>query len=335
MKKMHSLVLAFLLAAMFPAPAPANDSTAMLGAGGLVLVPNGQVRMLREDLSISPQEVVVRYEFLNQGEDDLETEVAFPLPDVDLSLLSEAGMAVSGDDPVNFVGFSVAVDGQPAGFFGHMKAFVGEEDVTPLLVASGIPVSRFDPRFHEALENVGGEDRDLLSEAGVVVWDEFGNVYPKWTMRTAYHWTQVFPAGRLVVVEHRYRPVLGLSFFSGYDLEVMDGGLEEGQEAWSIGKAYCMSAAQEETAREMLAAAPGEYAALSAATLQYILTTANNWAGAIGQFRMEILPGMPGDIVATCMDGLQDAGDSRLVFAARDFFPEKEVDVLFLTRLPE
>ena len=55
---------------------PANDSTAELGAGGLVYVTTDVVEMRSEDLFISMEEVRVRYEFVNTSDHDVTTLVA-------------------------------------------------------------------------------------------------------------------------------------------------------------------------------------------------------------------------------------------------------------------
>ncbi|HAU29557.1 MAG TPA: hypothetical protein DCW68_05535 [Rhodospirillaceae bacterium] len=337
MKKHMMPVWMFWLAAMLPAAARANDSSAMLGAGGIVLVANDMVRLESEDLFISPSEIRIRYEFLNEGTEDFTTEVAFPLPDIDLAMLSETGIATPTDDPVNFVGFSVQVDGRPVEFSGEMRAFAGDKDVTALLVAQAIPVSRFVEGFYETLQQADEDARKVLSDAGVVFWDDFGNVYPKWTMRTIYHWQQLFPVGKKVVVEHRYKPVLGLSFFSGYDLEALHAAPEAEEDmGWSIGKAYCMTPQQEEVVKSMLEHLQGQdYPVLSSAVLQYILTTANNWSGPIGRFRMEVALDRPKQVMATCMKGLVEETPGKLVFSARGFVPEHEVDLLFLNALSE
>ena len=338
MKRKHIILMGIAVAAaLMPACGHANDSTAMLGAGGLELVKNDSVRLAREDLYLSPSEVRVRYEFVNGTKADFESEVAFPLPDVDLSELSEVGIVNPGKDPVNFVDFSVVADGRPVAFSGEMKAMLDGRDITALLARHGIPVSRFDEKFYDALDNVPGPARKELADAGVALWDDYGNTYPKWTMRTAYHWRQVFPAGKTVVIEHRYKPVLGLSFFSEYDLEAMHAPPEEGEEGnWVVGKEYCVDAATEAAIRRKLSrVGEDQYHTLSALTLRYILTTANNWSGPIGHFRMEIDKEKPGRILSLCMDGLKKESPALFIYEKDGFVPEKEVDLLFLDELRE
>ena len=63
----------------------ADDSSATLGAGGLELTKAADIRMAAEDLYLSPNAVKLRYEFTNDGPKDVDTVVAFPLPDIDTS----------------------------------------------------------------------------------------------------------------------------------------------------------------------------------------------------------------------------------------------------------
>src|SRR5579871_4486292 len=63
-------------------PAVANDSSSELAAGGIVLTKTDAIAMQREDLSLSPAEVRVRYEMRNDTGRPVTLRVAFPLPDV-------------------------------------------------------------------------------------------------------------------------------------------------------------------------------------------------------------------------------------------------------------
>ncbi len=60
----------------------ANDSSAELGAGGLVLTRNDDIEMRSEDLYISAGQVRVNYVFFNRASRDVTIHVAFPMPDV-------------------------------------------------------------------------------------------------------------------------------------------------------------------------------------------------------------------------------------------------------------
>src|SRR6218665_2276724 len=74
--------LVSLAASTSLAPAFANDTTAELTTGGLTYVQTSDVEMQEENLYISREEVLVDYVFRNAGEKDVESVIAFPMPDI-------------------------------------------------------------------------------------------------------------------------------------------------------------------------------------------------------------------------------------------------------------
>ena len=64
----------------------ANDSSAELSAGGLVFTRSNDIALLSEHLTISPDTVSVRYQFVNETERPVTLTIAFALPDIDLSV---------------------------------------------------------------------------------------------------------------------------------------------------------------------------------------------------------------------------------------------------------
>src|ERR1700722_14085250 len=99
-----SLVFAFVAAlALSATPSRADDSTATLNAGGLALEKTDKIALVSEDLTLSPTAVKVAYRFRNLTNQDYETMVAFPMPDISGSV----DMAISIPDPAsdNFLRF--------------------------------------------------------------------------------------------------------------------------------------------------------------------------------------------------------------------------------------
>ncbi len=83
-----------LSAALFLGPerAAANDSTGFQGTGGIELTSTDAIEMVSEDLRIGLDEIRVAYVFRNVSAQPVETMVAFPLPELDLSRgLTEPG----------------------------------------------------------------------------------------------------------------------------------------------------------------------------------------------------------------------------------------------------
>ena len=204
--------------AMFaPMSAMANDSTASLHMGGLVLTTTPAIRMQEEDLFISAHEVRVRYSFLNTSAVDIETLVAFPLPEIETG--ESGNYALDSSDPVNVVGFQVTVDGRAVAPRVQARATSLGVDITALLQQYGLPLTTIVgtdaerealaqkfKKLPEAavreLERYGAVDRLSFSSP-----DGVADVSPRWTAQIAFYWMQTFPAGRAIAVTHRYKPV--------------------------------------------------------------------------------------------------------------------------------
>ena len=92
-------------------PVHANDSVAGMALGGLQLLRSDSVRMLSEDLHITPNEVRIRYVFRNDSDKAVDTIVAFPLPAVGFPYEMDY-VPVPFEDDANYVGFSTRIDGE-------------------------------------------------------------------------------------------------------------------------------------------------------------------------------------------------------------------------------
>ncbi len=75
---------------------------AELSVGGLNFVRSADVAMESEVLSISPQNIVVTYQFRNLTSQPVTAQIAFPLPDLDLSD-PDLNLAIPSSDPLNFI----------------------------------------------------------------------------------------------------------------------------------------------------------------------------------------------------------------------------------------
>ncbi len=315
-----------LLAAATAPRALANDSTATLGAGGLVLTKSADIALDREDLYVSTTEIRVHYEFRNAGDKDIATTVAFPLPDIDLSYYSEVPITRPGSDPVNFVDFTVSVDGQAVAPVLEARALLKGEDITDYLTAKNLKFSFFADGFNDALLKADPVLRKELMARHIAEYDEYDNVYPQWLDRTAFHWDQVFPAGKATTVEHRYKPVAGQFFVSKYSLGPNDDTL----------KPYCVDDPTRQALwkrikeRSTKGGEEPDDGLLTATAVDYILTTANNWHGPIGKFRLTIDKGDPGNLLTLCIDGIKKTGPTTFVVEADDYAPASDLRFLII-----
>jgi hypothetical protein len=167
---LRKIGLALLMAGL-AAPALANDTTAELATGGLIFVRSDQVAMESEDLYISPSEVRVKYQFRNRGENDIESVVAFPMPDIKADPYSQVSIPTAASD--NFLGFTVEVDGSHIEPRLDQRAFAAGVDVTEDLAANGIPLWPYGDGTGEAIANLAPDVLEDWHARGILIPDEF------------------------------------------------------------------------------------------------------------------------------------------------------------------
>jgi hypothetical protein len=307
-----------------PLAAHADDSSAALGAGGLELTKSAEVRMSAEDLAISPDAVRIRYEFRNDSNKDVDTLVAFPLPDIDAYEFWGTPIGKITADPVNFVGFKVSADGKPIAFKTEQKAMHAGRDVTALVKSAGLPVNVVSGQNYQRFDKLTPAQRKILKTADIAEFDGNQGI-AKWIVQTRFYWMQHFPAHKTVVIEHSYKPVTGQAFFSEYDLKAAPGSKDD---YWK--KKYCMDAGTVAKLRGMLAAHKSENM-LNASSTQFILKTANNWQGGIGKFHLTIDKLKPGNVLSLCWDGaLKKANPTTFEFTAADFHPPRDLSFVVI-----
>jgi Domain of unknown function (DUF4424) len=303
------------LGLLLPVKVLANDGVAEIGAGGLEFTSNSWVEMQEEDLFISMEQVRVRYVFRNSGEEPQNLLVAFPLP-----VLQSEWFGVNGDerlakaDPITYLGFETLVDGVPIKTESEQRARVLTIDVTEELRALGIALFPGSPGLGASLAALPEDKLAVLIARGAV--ERVGSeIVPKWEYQTTFYWRQTYPVDKPVVIEHRYRPIVGGSV--PYDQFIQD-----------FGDTYCIGDAFKQTyeANKHGTDAP------SFLWLNYILTTARTWAGPIGQFKLTIEQPGPDWAVALCREGMTKTGPTTLQWQAENFRPQTDLDVLFLGR---
>ncbi|MFS8036536.1 DUF4424 family protein [Xanthobacter sp. AM11] len=309
------------------APARANDSTAVLGAGGLQLTVNSGIAMKSEDLKISVGAVEITYLFENGGDAPVTTLVAFPLPVLRAGDPDIADALPRENDPLNFVGFTVSVDGKPVTPQVEQRASILGVDITDRLKADAIPLNPYvRQQARAALARLPKEKREFYVRNGLAVWSGDEPLSVQWDVATTFFWQQTFPAKSVVKVQHRYVPVSGSGLLSAAQLAA-PGAME------ALGRRYCLDAAAAERIRAGLAAprAGAEGRRMKTSTLEYVLRTGANWAGPIGRFRLTIEKPAADAVPALCAPGrLVPASPTALVFEATDFTPVADLDILFL-----
>jgi hypothetical protein len=327
-------ILIAAVAALAAAPANANDSTAELTTGGLVLGRSADIEMRSEDLAISQREIAVRYRFFNRGAEDETVTVAFPVPDI-AGTGPDFNVAVPDPDAANFLDFRTLVDGAEVKADYQQKALLKGVDLSERLRALGVPLAVQSGATYDALDRLPRPEQDRLLADGVAAPNEFDvgkgmerHLVPMWTFRSSFYWRQTFPAGRETTVEHRYRPSLGATTGTRLELTPLDLATLAEYEA-----RYCVD-------RDFLSGLRGAQAKARAGEGQtffenriaYVLSTGANWAGPIEDFRLTVDKGAPDSLVSFCEQGVRKIGPTTFEVRHAHFTPTRDLDILILYR---
>lgn len=320
-------------AVFWGAGAGANDSTAELAAGGLVLTKSAAIEMRAEDLFISAKQVRVRYRFANTTPRDVTVTVAFPMPDITTEGVDDM-LSIPTQDPVNILGFATRVDGKPVVAEVEQRALKGGVDETAYLKSLGVPLAPHLASTNDALDRLPQQVKDALVAKSLAVIDEYGDSETTmkkhweatWTLKTTYFWRQTFPAGREIVVEHSYTPSVGES-----------AGTEWGstyfpqQPEYAARRAhYCVDDSFVASARKALK--PGESAPpFTEQRIEYILVSGANWKAPIGDFRMVVDKGDAANIVSFCADGVKKISPTEFEVRHTNFTPTRDVSIVILS----
>ncbi|MGO4352219.1 DUF4424 domain-containing protein [Rhizobium sp. RAF36] len=324
--------LAILAAAAFAAPALANDTMAELKTGGLTFIESPDVSMESEALFISEKEVRVDYVFENSADKDVETLVAFPMPDLPGHVESDIAIANSGSD--NFLDFTVTQDGKPIAPALQQRAIAASIDVTDDLKARNIPPLPFADGTYAALDKLPDDvKRDWLSR-GVLyddVYDNDGNgmkhhMTPLWTLRSTYWWKTVFPAKAKVTVSHRYTPSVG----GTVAISFLEEGEAKGDRYADYVRRYCMDQGFVKVAQKLAKGQENSGPNYTESWISYILKTGANWNGPIKNFKLTLDKGKAKNLISFCGTGVKKTGPTTFEMTATDFWPEQDLDILIL-----
>ena len=334
---MNIRAVSLVFAAGLASPGWANDSMATLAAGGLVFVKSEAVKMVSEDLYVSPDMVRVTYRFLNEGDTDVESLVAFPMPDIIGS--PDFLAAIPTEDPENIFGFETRVNGEAVEANLHQYAFAHNIEYTSMLLELGLPLAPHTQEAAAALDGLGAADQERLSKLGLVVPMEFDSgqgwqksYFPVWTLKSTYSWQAVFPAGEEITVEHEYRPSVG----GTVAVTFLGEPYEDYDPAADYLKKYCTDDGFVAAVRRTLPDPDEPYGApFTESWLSYVWSTGANWNGPVGSFHLTVDKGRPENLVSFCWDGeVTKTSPTTFEMEAQDWWPpwNRELEILILNR---
>ena len=323
-------VFAFCIA-LASLPARANDSTAELGAGGLVMTHSAEIDMRSEDLFISENEVRVRYHFFNHAAADVTTRVAFPMPDI-VYADQDSNISIPDATSDNFLDFATKVNGAPVKMELEQKALAKGIDHTAYLRALGLPLAFYKETAGKALDGLAKNKWPEMVRLGLGEITEYGttsamekHLEPRWTLQSAYHWNQLFPAGQETMIEHSYKPAVGSS--AGTSVGTKDW---DSKEAATYKRNYCLDADVFSYVAQSMKRAKADYPPLTESRIEYILKTGANWASPIGDFRMVVDKGKAENIISVCGDGWKKISVTQFELRKSGFTPVQDFFLLIL-----
>ena len=313
----------------------ANDSTAELAAGGLVLKHDPAIEMKSEDLFISAKLVRVRYRFLNTSAKDVTVLVAFPMPDITMTGEDDT-LSIPTQNAHNILGFHTTINGKPVTAQVQQTVTAKGVDQTAFLRSLHVPLAPHLETTDKVLDGLPQAQKDEIIARGLGRMDEYDighgmekHLIATWTLKTTYYWSQTFPAGRELLVEHRYTPSVGESAGSFWDAVnvAKDPDFAARRQHYCVDDGFLASIARARKPAE-------DYAPFNEQRIEYILSTGANWKAPIGDFRMVVDKGDARNLISFCAEGLRKTGPTTFEMHQTNFTPTREVSILILQPTP-
>lgn len=288
-----------------------------------------RITMAKEVLKISLDKVVVDYDFRNDTDRDVTTEVAFPIPDYDFAIEQVDPKQQGFDD------FKLWIDDVLTKSNIETRALVKGKDLTAILNKTRVDIGSFghaDDHRSEDIDRLNSQQRIQLKQAGLI--DEDGT--PLWTVRKKYYWQQTFPAHKTVHIRHEYTPADGATDSVKYGL--VQGDKESAEELKSI----CVEGPLLRTMKQIANSKDLDAVYFY---VDFILTTANTWKTPIEDFTLIVERPRPKAVSAVDKVLATDLGASYVSFCwdgpvtnfdadhfeahATNYVPKKELRVGF------
>ena len=326
-----TLLSSLLFMSLAISTAHAFESLKELPNTGLTLAKHDGVELRAEEISISAEEIRVGYRFFNASGTDATTSVTYSPPALESVYFSEVNVGVPVD-------FKYTVNGKPITPLITERAFAKGVDRTELLRSLNVPSDSRKQETRDALDRVPHDQWALLLDSGLAIVEEYQDgakhLAPRWAIHATHHWEQVFPARTETVIEHRYRPSVG----------VLDGtGLGEeaaAKQAWysEYQKKYCLEPQLLSTvtrARKEVKNKGESYIPYDEARIDFMLKTGARWAAPINDFRLVINKGAADNLVSFCGHGVKKISATEFEMRKTDFIPREDLHVLILEKTDE
>jgi hypothetical protein len=318
-------------------PLHGDDGAASVGAGGVVLRREARISMKKERLTIGMRKVSVDFDFLNESDQNISTDVAFPIPPYNES--PTLGM----ERLPNFPDFKVWVDGNEVTYKTELKASLRGKDYSALLQKMGINIETFgDFEVYDGtkqrpnqISKLTDAQRTQLLTAGIIERETGERYIPHWTVTKIYYWKQEFPAGRSVHIKHEYTPAAGAAEipYENFDKKTRDLAIQ-GSKSGSAGADAAQWTADmvrqgcvDQALQKRLSSGTAS-GFVFVDYVDYILTSANTWKTPIKDFELVVdysnaWSGSKDPVLPSlCWDGpIERVDNTHLLVKQRDFVP--------------
>ena len=307
-----------------------DDGAASIGAGGLVMKREARIVMAREVLRIGLNSVAVDYDFRNDGDEDVTTEVAFPIPPY------EADWAEKDASRQGFDDFRLWVNEQPQKYATEVKATLKGRDVTAILRGLRMDIASFghlekDQPVMKDLERLTPTQRQSLRKAGLIDSADPG-AQAEWTVEKKYYWPQRFPAHSTTHIRQTYSPYVGFQATDSTTVADLPNLLRMESPAYPLDVLQSMCPNQPLLDRLY---AREKDLGFGLQWVDFILTSANTWKRPIEDFTLVVE--RPRDsklgqlLVSFCSPGKVEKMDAdHFNLQMKNFVTQKELRIGFI-----
>lgn len=342
MKIIHKFLLLLFCNLIF-FTAQANDSAGTTAAGGIAFTKMPSISMDREELNISPTKIKVTYLFKNNSDKDITTQVFFPIPpykQLGANTIWDTEIAPQNNPHAPFINFSVTAQGQAVQFNVDERATMNGQDITQALKNAGIPLNPDLVAGNIPLPDASKVSQWQTAAKQLGYLDDSNK--PKWQKQVTYYWTQTFPAQQVVLIEHEYRPSVGMFYGAanpGQDLgTLMNENIERMKSLFSINidnlndknvfKNWLTQQIQQNISN------PNSIYAYFY-NVNYILTTGANWGGPIKNFALTIATPENGIMTFNKFYGNKNVSKENnpqsITLYINNFIPKQDLQILYAT----
>ena len=153
--------------------------------------------------------------------------------------------------------------------------------------------------------------------------------YPNWQVQAHVTREQVFPAGKTMVVEHSYKPVIGGSV--GGMLERAsrkEQGFKGYAAAYCIDQSFIKGFDKRRCSRRKESDGNEVDQFYVEHWLDYVLKSGANWKGPIKDLRLVADKDKPGNLLSLCMTGVRKISPTQFEVRKTNFEPTQDIRIL-------